>query len=141
MSEVMSVFEGEPKEIIPKLKKLLELKKIVTDLDKTLKEAKSNFNALEEKAFIMMEQEGIQNLNIKGKLMYRNVQTWASVRGEKKEDAYDWLKTSGFEDLFYETLNSRTLTSVIRDFIKEGGEVPVNLINLKVVNKIGIRKA
>ena len=71
--KIMSVFEGKPKEIIPVLKELLELKEKAKSLDRDLSKAKDNFIALEEKAFVMMEQEGIQSLNIEGKIMYRNV--------------------------------------------------------------------
>jgi len=134
-------FEGDTKAIIPKLRRLLKQKEMVTVADKNLKEMKTDYAEAENEVFIMMEPEGIQAINIEKKTMYRNVQVWMNVLKDKKEKAYEWLKTNGYEDLFYETINNRTLSSVLKEFVVEGGEIPADLINVKTTNKIGIRKS
>ena len=134
-------FQGDPAKIIPKLRRLLKHKEMITIADQNLKDLKADYAEAENEVFIMMELESIQSINISNKTMYRNVQVWMNIIKDKKEDTYEWLKTNGFDDLFYETVNSRTLTSVLREFLQEGGEIPENMINIKTTNKIGIRKS
>ena len=132
-------------DVLANFDKLIELKAqqkmYEDDVDATKKERM----ALEETTWLMMEKMGgIDSLKKGGHTFFRRTDQYMSVPKATKYETYDWLKENGYEGLFYETINAKTLTSEVKKNVEEdgeeGGEIP-ECLNVRVVNRIGIKKA
>ena len=51
-----------------------------------------------------------------------------------KDDAYEWLRTSGNEAIIQPTVNSSTLARFSREWIEAGNDLPENLFKLNTMN-------
>ena len=136
----MIKFEGVTTDIlIDRLQTFILLKGSIAVLEREVKLRKDEALALEEECYTKMCDVGVQSINIKGKTAYCRTDVFCSMAADHKEEAGAWLKEEGYADLFYETINSRTLSAVMKEFMKDGGELPTELITMKVKNRIGIR--
>lgn len=133
-------FEGVTTDIlIDRLQEFIDLKAAIAEMDRNAKLMKDKALALEEECYTKMCDVGVQSINIKGKTAYCRTDVFCSMAADHKEEAGTWLKAEGYQDLFYETINSRTLSAAMKEFMKDGGEIPTELITMKVKNRIGIR--
>ena len=133
-------FEGVTTDIlIDRLQEFIDLKTAIAEMDRNTKLMKDKAMALEEECYTKMCDVGVQSINIKGKTAYCRTDVFCSMAADHKEEAGAWLKEEGYADLFYETINSRTLSAAMKEFMKDGGELPTELITMKVKNRIGIR--
>jgi len=106
--------------------------------DIELKAMKAEYAGLEERVFAIMEDEDVQKVSVGGRTLYRKIDTYASVKD--KEAGYAWLKANDFGDLFQTTVNARTLTSAMKEFMAEGGEID-DSINITIKRRIGMRRS
>ena len=133
-------FEGVTTDIlIDRLQEFIDLKADIAGLERKVKRKKDKALALEEECYTKMCDVGVQSINIKSKTAYCRTDVFCSMAADHKEEAGVWLREEGYADLFYETINSRTLSAAMKDFMKDGGELPTELITMKVKNRIGIR--
>ena len=136
----MIKFEGVTTDaLIGRLQEFIDLKTAIAEMDRNAKLMKDKALALEEECYTKMCDVGVQSINIKGKTAYCRTDVFCSMAADHKEEAGAWLKAEGYQDLFYETINSRTLSAAMKEFMKDGGELPTELITMKVKNRIGIR--
>lgn len=49
---------------------------------------------------------------------------YASIPPDKKEEAYEWLNSSGHGNCITETVNASTLKAIMRRRIRDGEEIP-----------------
>lgn len=49
---------------------------------------------------------------------------WASITEENKPAAFEWLKSIGLQEVIKPTVNQQTLSSLVRERIEAGEEVP-----------------
>lgn len=133
---------GDTTDIFQILRDINDLDSTIKGLDKMIKAKKTELSNLMEEAYDLMSEESLQALNLEGKNFYRNLATYISVNKEEEDEATQWLKTEGFGPLFKETINSRTLSSSLKEKMEAEGEViPTNLFNIKTTKRIGMRKA
>lgn len=136
-------------ELADKLKELREKKK---DLDDQVKANNAEIDSIEEQLVQAMLQEEMQNFNRAGTLFYLNTKVFASAIPEKKADLYEALKENGFADVVVETVNSNTLSALVKEQIAEIDEVndegkPVlpewlnGLVNTYEKQSVGMRKS
>ena len=64
----------------------------------------------------------------------------ASIKGDMKEEAYEWLRENGLEDIIKETVNSSTLSATARDFVANNKEFPEELFNQQVFANTSMTK-
>lgn len=77
-----------------------------------------------------MELEGIPSIvvNDVGRVTVRPM-VQASIRADHKNEAYQWLEDYG-HDIMTQTVNSSTLTALVKRLIEKGEEVPAELFNI-----------
>lgn len=146
--------EGQPAEagILDLADKLKELREKKKDLDDQVKANNAEIDSIEEQLVQAMLQEEMQNFNRAGTLFYLNTKVFASAIPEKKADLYEALKENGFADVVVETVNSNTLSALVKEQIAEIDEVndegkPVlpewlnGLVNTYEKQSVGMRKS
>lgn len=138
--DVSFIDEGSLPDVMKNFDKLLELKARQKMLEDDVDATKKEKMALEEVTWLLMEKiGGVDSLKRGGHTFYRKTDQYMSVPKDTKFETYEWLKENGYDGLFYETINSRTLTSEVKKNVTEGDEIP-ECLNVRVVNRIGIRK-
>lgn len=136
-------------ELADKLKELKEKKK---SLDDEVKANNAEIESIEEQLVQAMLQEEMQNFNRAGTLFYLNTKVFASAVPEKKAELYEALKENGFADVVVETVNSNTLSALVKEQIAEIDEVNEEgkqvlpewlngLVNTYEKQSVGMRKA
>jgi hypothetical protein len=103
-----------------------------------LKALKSEYYELEETVFAVMENADVQKVSVKGRTLYRKIDTYASITD--KEAGYAWLKANDFGSIIKPAVNARTLTATMKEFMAEGGEIDES-ITITIKRRIGMRRS
>ena len=145
MPDKMPTFGQEPSEdLIDRLKSMVLMRDKLASLNTAVDALKAQILETETKCFSMMESLGVTSMavNVDGRkrTAFTKVDLYMSLNAENKEHAEKWLKVNGYSDLFKETINSRTMTTALKEFKNEGGEIPEDLINQKLVNRVSTRR-
>lgn len=106
-----------------KVKRIIEIKKQLDELDAQTKKLKAEFDALEPEVITYLEQEGLDRVTLDGRTVSIRRQLWASVNKENPF-ALDILRDNGLEDFIEEKVNSQRISSYVREFEKNGQEIP-----------------
>jgi len=114
------------------------MKDTIAMMDAELKGLKGEYANIEEKVFAAMENEDVQKLTVKGRTLYRKIDTYASIND--KEAGYKWLRANDLGDIIKPTVNARTLTATMKEFIAEGGEVD-DSVTITIKRRIGMRRS
>lgn len=130
--------EQADKSLIEMLTKVAIMKDDIAMLDADLKAKKGDYAELEGTVFAMMENEDVQKVSVRGRTLYRKIDTYASIAD--KEAGFAWLNANDFGDLFQTTVNSRTLSAAMKEFMAEGGEID-DSITITIKRRIGMRRS
>ena len=76
---------------------------------------------------------GVGRLSIRGEL-------YASIIGERKEDAFEWLKNNEYADVIKPGVNSSTLKALLKECILNGVEIPDELFTVTPYDMATITK-
>lgn len=88
-----------------------------------------------------MDAEDIEKVSISGVgTVYLQSDMYVSMVPERREEMYEWLRNTGNGDLIKPTVNGSSLTSLVRNMIKDGATVPADLVNVTLYTKAVIRK-
>ena len=124
-----------------KLKALKEKKKV---LDQEIKDVNVEIEFTDIELSENMIQEEMQNFKRAGSMFYINTKTYASVIPEYKVEFFKKLRSEGYGDLVYETVNSNSLSAFVKEQIIENEDkLPDwldSLIHVYEKTSIGIRK-
>lgn len=133
----------ESSSLIEKMNRLLDLKYELMKLAGQLDDCKAQYESLENEIYDDMTSEAVQRTTVAGHTLYLNPQTYISVKASGKLRAYEWLKENGYDHLLKTSVSCHagTLTAEMKRRLQEGGDLPEDLFNHAVKNKIGIRKA
>lgn len=128
-------------ELADKLKELKDKKKA---LDEEMKALNAEIDFTDIELSEAMLQEEMQNFKRGGSVFYINTKTYASAIPGNKDELFKKLKSEGYGDLIYETVNANSLSA----FVKE--QVLINedklpdwldgLVHVYDKTTIGIRK-
>lgn len=66
--------------------------------------------------------------------------TRASIKGDMKERAFEWLRANGLEDIVTETVNSSTLSAVAKSMVEENRELPDDIFNVAIMPTTSVTK-
>lgn len=61
-----------------------------------------------------------------------------SIKGEKKSEAYEWLRGNGLESLITETVNASTLSAAVKERMAENKGVPEDMFNVLVQPSVSV---
>lgn len=89
-----------------------------------------------------MADMGMESMRLLGRTVYIQTQLWAAT--PDKSAAVEALKESGYGNLVSETFNANSLSAVIREFDREGKELPPEwsgVIGVSSVVKLRARKS
>lgn len=110
-------------------------------LEKDLKDIKDAMDALEETLKDAFARDGIQNMNVDGKVVYLSRTVFASLQGTPG-DAIVALRIAGLGDLVKTSVNSQTLSSWARELASQEQPIPETVapyIKLSEVFRVGVR--
>jgi len=110
------------------------------ELESKLDETKALIATVEDRLFKAMENKDIQSIKHGGRNFYRRVDTYITIKGEAKERGMEWLESHGWGDLIKPSVNSRSLASTVKREMESPEELPQDMFNIVIKNRIGIRK-
>ncbi len=125
---------------------------LLQNLNKTrqrIKEVEYELNVLKDEAYdyeqelrTLLDDADIQSFSHGNLMAYRRDDIYASVKRDKFEEAKKWLFENGYSDIVKETVNARSLTSVLKEKMEEDGSnaaIPDSLFNLTLKKRVIIK--
>ncbi len=116
-------------------------------LKEKLEELEKDFNKLyeplkTEKVPQAFELAGIENVPLsEGFRVSPSTSIRASIRADKKADAFEWLRANGLGELITEQVNAQTLSSVARGMMEdENKELPEAIFNVAPMSNTSVTK-
>ena len=79
---------------------------------------------IEGSLFAEMENAGLNSVNTDAGTFYRRVDTYCSIRKEEQEEAFAWLRNQDLGDIIQPTVNSKTLSAIMKERIEAGETIP-----------------
>lgn len=128
--------------MLEKVKRIVAIKNQLDELDAQMRALKAEYDKLEPEVIEYMTSEGIQNLAVDGRTVYVKRQIWASVNKENPF-ALDILRDNGLGDFIEEKVNSQRISAYVREFEKEGKEIPswcLEALNITEKFSVGMQK-
>jgi len=129
-------------ELADRLKELREAKKAV---EEELKSINAEIDDVEYRLSELMISNETQNFTRAGTMFCLSTTTRASAAAGMKEELFDALRSKGFGELIYETVNANSLSAFVKEQIAENGdELPdwlKGLVNVFEKTTVTMRKA
>ena len=137
MLETTTLFE-----LADQLKDLRDMKK---GLEQKLKDINAQLEEKDATLAAAMTESETQNFTRAGIMFCLTNTTRASATAERKEELFDALRTEGFGDLIYETVNANSLSAFVKEQIAENADTLPDwlngLVNIYEKATVGVRKA
>ena len=137
MLETTTLFE-----LADQLKDLRDMKK---GLEQKLKDINAQLDEKDATLAAAMAESETQNFTRAGIMFCLTNTTRASATAERKEELFDALRTEGFGDLIYETVNANSLSAFVKEQIAENADTLPDwlngLVNVYEKATVGVRKA
>lgn len=139
ISELLAI---EPcQDMMADISRFIEIDAMIRNAEADIDLLKAQRDQLEALVFQQLDNANMQSVKTSaGQTVYRRVDEFMSINSEHHDEAVEWLKATGFADLFKESINSRTMTSALKEYRNDGGEIPTDLIKIATRNRIGIRR-
>lgn len=129
-------------ELAEQLKTLRDEKK---ETEQRVKDINAALNDVEYRLATMMADTEMQNFIRAGTMFSLTHKTRASAAVDRKDELYAALKSEGYGDLVYETVNANSLSVFVNEQIAENDEALPEwlegLVNVYEQIKVSIRKA
>lgn len=129
-------------ELAEKLKTLRDEKK---EAEQRVKDINADIDDVEKQLVSVMTDTETQNFTRAGTMFSLTNKTRASAMADRKDELYAALKSEGYGDLVYETVNANSLSAFVNEQISENNEALPQwlegLVNVYEQTKIAVRKA
>ncbi len=129
-------------ELADQLKDLRDTKK---NLEQQLKAINAQLEAKDNALATAMAESETQNFTRAGTMFCLTNTTRASASTERRQELFEALRTGGFGDLIYETINANSLSAFVKEQMTENlNTLPDwlnGLVNLYEKATVGVRKA
>lgn len=129
-------------ELADRLKELRDAKKAA---EEELKSINAEIDDVEYRLSELMISSETQNFTRAGTMFCLSATTRASAAAGMKEELFDALRSKGFGELIYETVNANSLSAFVKEQIAENGdELPdwlKGLVNVFEKTTVTVRKA
>lgn len=126
-------------DIIREMDKILSVKE---QLEEQLKAVNKEYDFLRINMIPKrMDDEGISNIKVDG--VGRVTLTgdmYVSIPSDVKEQAYEYFRDIGKESLITQTINPSTLKAAVKAMVKNGDEIPEELIRVTPFTRASITK-
>lgn len=88
------------------------------------------------------EAEGIKTLTDAetGDRITITQRMFASIPAEKRDEAYDWLRSNGHASLIVETVNASSLSAFAKSQMEEGIELPEEIFKTTIINQVSLTR-
>lgn len=140
--EVKAMSDNAMFELADRLKELREAKKAV---EEELKSINAEIDDVEYRLSELMISSETQNFTRAGTMFCLSMTTRASAAAGMKEELFDALRSKGFGELIYETVNANSLSAFVKEQIAENDdELPdwlKGLVNVFEKTTVTVRKA
>jgi len=124
------------------LKDLRDSKK---DLEQQLKEISVEIDTVDYQLASAMTESETQNFTRAGTMFCLTTAIRASASADRKDELFDALRSEGYGDLIYETVNANSLSAFVKEQIEENGEqLPdwlKGLVSVFEKTTVGVRKS
>ena len=124
--------------------KLKSLRDEKAELETRLKEINAEIDTVDFDLATMMTDTETQNFTIAGTMFCLTNKVRASAVADRKEELYEALRSEGYGDLVYETVNANSLSAFVKEQMEEHDDVPEwlkGLVNVFEKTTVGVRKA
>lgn len=137
----LGFFDEPDSNLLDVLNALVVQKELVAEMKAGLEDEVKHMEELQEQAFEMMTQAGVQNVQLGNKKLYLMPRRYLSVKAANREQAFEWLRENGYSHLLKEKIDCHagTLTAELKPWLEDGGTLPDDLFNDSVKNIIGVR--
>lgn len=140
--EVKAMSDNAMFELADRLKELRDAKKAA---EEELKSINAEIDDVEYRLSELMISSETQNFTRAGTMFCLSTTTRASAAAGMKEELFDTLRSKGFGELIYETVNANSLSAFVKEQIAENGdELPdwlKGLVNVFEKTTVTVRKA
>ena len=125
--------------------KLKELRDKKQDTEQQVKDITAELNAVEQELVAMMTETETQNFTRAETMFSLKNTTRASAKAGLKEELFSALRSEGYGDLIYETVNANSFSAFVNEQITENGEELPDwlngLVNVYEQTKVSVRKS
>ena len=129
-------------ELADTLKELKEAKKLA---EHEVKDINAKIDEVDYALSELMAETETQSFTRSGTMFYLTTTTRASAVAEKKTDLFNSLKTNGYGDLVYETVNANSLSAFVKEQTSENDDLLPDwldgLVTVFEKTSVGVRKA
>lgn len=129
-------------ELADRLKALRDEKK---DAEQSLKELNTTIDEVDFQLASLMADTETQNFTRSGVMFCLTTATRASAAADRKDDLFEALRTEGFGNLIYETVNANSLSAFVKEQTAENDDALPDwlsgLVNVFEKTTVGVRKA
>jgi len=138
MADVSKTMYG----LADQLKELRDAKK---DAEQRVKDLTAELDTVESQLAALMAETETQNFTRAGTMFSLTTKTRASAAGDRKDELFAALRSEGYGDLVYETVNANSLSAFVNEQISENGEALPEwlegLVNVYDQTRVSVRKA
>ncbi|HCS74135.1 MAG TPA: hypothetical protein DIW17_09695 [Clostridiales bacterium] len=124
---------------------LKELKEAKRKAEQEVKDINAKIDEVDYALSELMAETETQSFTRSGTMFYLTTTTRASAVAEKKTDLYNSLKTNGYGDLVYETVNANSLSAFVKEQTSENDDLLPDwldgLVTVFEKTSVGVRKA
>lgn len=129
-------------ELADRLKALRDEKK---ETEQRLKDVNAELDEADAALAQLMTDTETQNFTRSGTMFCLTNTTRASATADRKDDLFEALRTEGYGELIYETVNANSLSAFVKEQTAENDDVLPDwlsgLVNVFEKTTVGIRKA
>ena len=129
-------------DLADELKQLRDLK---ADLEEQVKDVNAKIDETDYRLSEVMAETETQNFTRSGTMFCLTTKTRASATAGVKEELFEALRSNGYGDLVYETVNANSLSSFVKEQIEGNGDaLPdwlMGLVNVFDKTTVSVRKA
>lgn len=93
---------------------------------------------MEETLYAEMEDAGLTAVKTAVGTFYLRTDIYCSIKKEVQEEAFNWLRQLELDDIIQPTVNSRTLSAIMKEQLEAGNTIP-DFVNVTTKNRVGIR--
>ncbi len=124
--------------------RLKDLRNAKQEAEQRVKELNAAIDDVDFELSELMAQTETQSFSRAGTMFYLTTKTRASAKADRKTELYDQLKTQGFGDMVYETVNANSLSAFVKEQSAENGDTLPSwldgLITLFEKTTVGVRR-
>ena len=115
------------------------------DAEAHLKEINAAIETADYQLATMMTESETQNFTHAGVMFSLTTKTHASATADRKDELFSALRSEGFGNLVYETVNAKSLSALVKEQLAENDDALPDwqdgLVNVFEKTTVGVRKS